>query len=79
MSGIRVSDTGIGISKEFLPKVFNPFEQESMGHDRGYEGSGLGLSISKKYIELLGGEISVESEKNRGSSFEILLPRYQKV
>ena len=76
---IRVSDTGIGISKEFLPKVFNPFEQESMGHSRGYEGSGLGLSISKKYIELLGGEISVESEKNKGSSFEILLPRYQRV
>lgn len=75
---IRVSDTGIGISKEFLPKVFNPFEQESMGHSRGYEGSGLGLSISKRYIELLGGEIVVESEKNKGSTFEILLPRYQR-
>jgi signal transduction histidine kinase len=73
---IKVSDTGIGISKEFLPKVFNPFEQESMGHSRFYEGSGLGLSISKKYIELLGGEINVESEKNKGSTFEILLPRY---
>jgi signal transduction histidine kinase len=75
---IKVTDTGIGISKEFLPKVFNPFEQESMGHSRGYEGSGLGLSISKRYIELLGGEINVESEKNRGSTFEILLPRYKK-
>jgi signal transduction histidine kinase len=73
---IKVSDTGIGISKEFLPKVFNAFEQESMGHSRGYEGSGLGLSISKRYIELLGGEIVVESEKNKGSVFEILLPRY---
>lgn len=73
---IRVSDTGIGISKEFLPKIFNPFEQESMGHSRGYEGSGLGLSISKRYIELLGGEITVESQKNTGSTFEILLPRY---
>jgi signal transduction histidine kinase len=75
---IKVTDTGIGISKEFLPKVFNPFEQESMGHSRGYEGSGLGLSISKRYIELLGGEIIVESEKNRGSTFEILLPRYNR-
>jgi len=75
---IKVTDTGIGISKEFLPKVFNPFEQESMGQSRGYEGSGLGLSISKRYIELLGGEIIVESEKNRGSTFEILLPRYNK-
>ena len=75
---IKVTDTGIGISKEFLPKVFNPFEQESMGHSRGYEGSGLGLSISKRYIELLGGEINVESEKNKGSTFEILLPRYSR-
>ena len=75
---IKVTDTGIGISKEFLPKVFNAFEQESMGHSRGYEGSGLGLSISKRYIELLGGEINVESEKNKGSTFEILLPRYNK-
>jgi signal transduction histidine kinase len=75
---IKVTDTGIGISKEFLPKVFNPFEQESMGHSRGYEGSGLGLSISKRYIELLGGEISVDSEKNKGSTFEILLPRYSR-
>jgi signal transduction histidine kinase len=75
---IKVADTGIGISKEFLPKVFNAFEQESMGHSRGYEGSGLGLSISKKYIELLGGEINVESEKSKGSTFQILLPRYTK-
>jgi signal transduction histidine kinase len=75
---IKVADTGIGISKEFLPKIFNPFEQESMGQSRGYEGSGLGLSISKKYIELLGGEINVGSEKKKGSTFEILLPRYTK-
>jgi len=74
---VRVTDTGIGISREFLPKIFNPFEQESMGHSRVYEGSGLGLSISKRYIELLGGEIAVESEKNQGSMFEILLPIYK--
>lgn len=73
---IKVSDTGIGISKDFLPKIFNDFEQESTGHGRGYEGTGLGLSISKRYIELLGGEINVESEKNNGSIFEVLLPRY---
>ncbi len=73
---IRVTDTGVGISKEFLPKVFNAFEQESMGQDRVYEGSGLGLSISKKYVELLGGEIDVVSEKGKGSTFEVRLPRY---
>lgn len=73
---ITVSDTGIGISKEFLPKIFNPFEQESTGHNRGYEGTGLGLPISKRYVELLGGEILVNSEKGKGSTFRILLPRY---
>jgi signal transduction histidine kinase len=73
---IKVTDTGIGISKDFMPKIFNAFEQESTGHGRGYEGSGLGLSISQRYIELLGGEICVQSEKNKGSAFEVLLPRY---
>jgi len=52
---LTVEDTGIGISKDFLPNIFNPFEQESSGRSRSHEGSGLGLSISKRYIELLGG------------------------
>lgn len=73
---IIVKDTGIGISEEFLPRVFNPFEQESTGRSRSHEGSGLGLSISKKYIELLGGEIDVRSVKDHGSTFEIVLPYY---
>ncbi|HTJ51073.1 MAG TPA: ATP-binding protein [Cyclobacteriaceae bacterium] len=73
---IIITDTGIGISDEFLPKIFNPFEQESSGRTRQYEGSGLGLSISKKYIELMGGEISVRSVKGEGSTFQILLPAY---
>jgi len=74
---IRVKDTGIGISEDFLPRIFNSFEQESTGRSRSHEGSGLGLSISKKYIELLEGEILIESKKNHGSVFEIMLPRYQ--
>jgi signal transduction histidine kinase len=73
---IIVKDTGIGISDEFLPRVFNPFEQESTGRSRSHEGSGLGLSISKKYIELLGGEIDVRSIKDQGTTFEIVLPCY---
>lgn len=73
---IVVKDTGIGISEEFMPRIFNPFEQESTGRGRSHEGSGLGLSISKKYIELLGGQISVESIKEKGSVFEIILPVY---
>ncbi len=75
--GIVVTDTGLGISEEFMPRIFNSFEQESAGRSRSHEGSGLGLSISKKYIELLGGEILVESKKNTGSVFEIILPVYK--
>ncbi|MEJ1236712.1 ATP-binding protein [Chryseolinea sp. T2] len=74
---ISVRDTGIGISDEFLPRIFNSFEQESSGRSRSHEGSGLGLSISKKYIELLGGEITIQSEKDKGSTFEIVLPLHQ--
>jgi signal transduction histidine kinase len=74
---IVVKDTGIGISEEFMPRLFNSFEQESTGRGRSHEGSGLGLAISKKYIELLGGEILVESKKDCGSTFEILLPAYK--
>jgi signal transduction histidine kinase len=73
---IRVEDTGVGISEEFLPRIFNSFEQESSGRSRSHEGSGLGLAISKKYIELLEGEIRVSSIKRKGSVFEIYLPAY---
>lgn len=73
---IAVKDTGIGISEEFMPRIFNSFEQESVGRSRSHEGSGLGLSISKKYIELLEGEILIRSAKKAGSTFEIILPAY---
>jgi signal transduction histidine kinase len=73
---IGVQDTGVGIAEDFLSRIFNSFEQESTGRDRSHEGSGLGLSISKKYIELMDGEILVQSEKNVGSTFEIVLPAY---
>lgn len=74
---IAIRDTGVGISEEFLPRIFNSFEQESSGRSRRHEGSGLGLSISKKYIELLGGEILVQSCKGQGSLFEIVLPLHK--
>jgi signal transduction histidine kinase len=74
---IVVRDTGIGISEEFMPRIFNSFEQESTGRSRSHEGSGLGLAISKKYIELLGGEILIKSKKDHGSTFEIVLPAYR--
>jgi len=74
---ITVADTGVGISEEFMPKIFNPFEQESSGRARQYEGSGLGLSIAKRYIELMGGDIRVHSIKGKGTSFQVVLPIYR--
>lgn len=71
---IKVIDTGIGISKEFLPKIFNDFEQESAGLDRRFEGAGLGLTLTKKLIDLMNGEIQVESELGKGTTVKIHLP-----
>ena len=64
-----VRDTGIGIDREFMPKIFNAFEQESAGNTTRYGGTGLGLAISKNIIDLMGGTISVESEKGLGTVF----------
>jgi PAS domain S-box-containing protein len=69
-----VKDTGVGIPKNQYQLIFDRFRQGSESHNRGYEGSGLGLSISKSYVELLGGEIRVESEEGRGSSFYFTIP-----
>jgi signal transduction histidine kinase len=71
---IMIKDTGIGISEEFQEKVFNPFEQESQGYGRRFEGSGLGLSIAKKYTELFGGKVSFRSKKGKGTTFELIFP-----
>jgi len=77
MVQFEVEDTGVGISEEFLPKLFDPFQQESSGTNRKFEGSGLGLSICKKYIELLGGSIEVWSKQNKGSTFRVRIPEYR--
>ena len=73
---LQVQDTGIGIAPEFMPHLFEEFEQESTGLARSYEGSGLGLTITRRLIELVGGTIEVDSEKGKGSTFTVLLPRY---
>jgi len=72
---ISIKDTGIGIAKEYLPKLFQKFSQEEQGYTRRYEGNGLGLALVKEYCEINRAEISVESEKGKGSCFNILLPR----
>ena len=71
---IEVSDTGIGMSKEFMKKLFDPFEQEEHGGGRVFEGSGLGLSITKNLVHLMNGHISVSSTLGKGSSFLVTLP-----
>jgi PAS domain S-box-containing protein len=69
-----VKDTGIGVPKNHQEIIFERFRQGSETHNRGYEGSGLGLSISKSYVEMLGGRIWVESEEGLGSTFYFTIP-----
>jgi len=71
---IAVRDTGIGISGEFLPKLFLPFEREKSPAVSGIQGTGLGLSITKNVVELMNGTIDVQSEVGKGSCFTIRLP-----
>lgn len=68
---LSVEDTGIGIASEYLDKLFEPFSQEDYRLNRAYDGSGLGLAITSKLLEGMGATIRVESEKGRGSCFEI--------
>ena len=66
---IAVRDTGIGMDASYLPRLFEPFSQEESGYTRRFEGSGLGLALTKKYLELNEAEISVQSRKGEGSTF----------
>ena len=69
---VEVKDTGIGISKEYIPKIFEPFTQEEQGYTRSFEGNGLGLFLVKKYCEANSISIEFNSEKNVGSTFRII-------
>jgi PAS domain S-box-containing protein len=72
----HVSDTGIGIDPHYLHRLFKNFSQEDSSISRKYGGTGLGLSISRSLVELMGGELQIQSEKNQGtvSTFSLLLP-----
>ena len=67
-------DTGVGMSKEFQDHIFEPFTQETGGARSVYGGTGLGMPITKKLIEKMGGTIKFESEKNVGTTFMVQLP-----
>ena len=68
-----IKDTGIGISKEFLPKVFDSFAQEDSTRKNKYGSTGLGMAITKNIVELMNGTISVESEKGVGTEFTVVV------
>ena len=69
-----ISDTGVGMSKEFLEHIFEPFTQEKDGARSIYQGTGLGMTIVKALIDKMGGTISITSREGVGSTFEITLP-----
>ncbi len=72
---ITVRDTGIGIGHDFLPMLYEPFKQESTGLTRDYEGSGLGLAVVKRTLDLLGGDITLTTAVGDGSTFAVTLAR----
>ena len=71
---LTVRDNGIGLSPEQIPHIFERFYQVDDSDTREFEGTGIGLSLTKELVELHGGSIAVESEKSRGSTFRVLLP-----
>jgi signal transduction histidine kinase len=71
---VSVKDTGIGIDKNYMERIFKPFEQADGSLSRSYEGTGLGLALTKRLVEHLNGKIGVESEVGKGSTFYFILP-----
>jgi signal transduction histidine kinase len=76
---ISVEDTGIGIEPEDIPKLFKGFSQLETAYDKRYEGTGLGLALTKKFVELHGGHIEVTSEFGQGSRFAFALPQRREI
>ena len=72
---LDVRDTGVGIEPSFLPHVFDEFKREASGVARNQDSTGLGLAITKSLVEKMQGEISLQSEKGKGTTFTVVLPR----
>lgn len=74
MLEISVSDNGIGIPKDKHDEIFETFKQVDSSTSKQYGGTGLGLALARQYVELHGGNIWVDSEKDRGSTFTFTIP-----
>ncbi len=72
---VKIEDTGIGMSEKYLKNLFTPFSQEDTGQTRKYDGNGLGLALVREYVTLNKGQISVQSEKNKGSVFSVVFEK----
>ncbi len=76
---INVTDTGIGIAEDSHEIIFDPFRQASEGYSRSFEGTGLGLTLVKKYMDFMNGTIILKSEPGNGSTFIIKLPIHKNI
>ena len=70
----RITDTGVGMTEDFLEHIFDELSQEENGSRTQYKGTGLGMAITKRYVDLMGGTISVDSKKGNGSTLTVELP-----
>lgn len=70
-----MSDTGVGISEEYIPKIFTPYSQEEFGYSRSFEGVGLGLALARRFLEINGATIGITSKKNVGTTVTIQFKR----
>ncbi len=71
---VSVEDTGIGISEDYMERIFDPFSQEEEWKNRRFEGTGLGLALVRRLVDMMGGRINVDTRKGFGSTFEVAFP-----
>ncbi len=71
---IRIKDTGVGIDQSYLPGIFDPFRQDSLGYTKETSGAGLGLPLAKSLVEMMRGHIEIESAKGMGTTVTIFFP-----
>ncbi len=76
---VKIEDSGIGMSEDYINDVFSPFSQEDAGQKRNYEGNGLGLALVNNYVELNNASIEVQSQKNKGSVFSVIFKKHRGV